>query len=665
VVKNGVITSVSVDQFQPEMVNNTQNRKVDTYLFGLNASWRPTDRLTFGFDAYRSTASRPEGGNDSFVTAGLVNDGPVAEDILNFADLPHSLPSINVVIPPSQLGLSACPSGTASTTNAGMCSYTALMNSGFLNNNKYWSTHYVGLNGYSVHDAINGFTLDGAWAAQKGVFDRLRFGVGYTDRKKDRDDKSNDWNNGSGQYGSLYQTLPGQPYPYSFASQGFNVISMRNLPHFMQGAGGSYPTTLPVLNVAQLLQFLKSLDGKDNPLSCQSGPCVPFNLADTLPQVNPYNSYNVTERTFSVYMEADFTAERWSGNLGVRVVHTKTTASTASAVPVAIWQPLLPVPVTPTYTVIYGNSQPIGANGDYTLALPSLNIAYWVMPQKLQLRFAAAQTMARPDLSQLAPTSTNNALNGDPTLDYTGTAGLKPIKATQADLSLEWYYAPHSAFTVAVFGKKIKNDIYTGVQTSVDLGTQKYDGGPPGTVPGQPFLWTVSSPANGAESDISGVEFTWQHIMENGLGARMQYTATKTRSYDQNGVFVGSINAAPPTTYSIGVLYDKGPWSADVNWDHQSSFTARCSQCTDVPGWPAISDAFDWVTASLHFRFGNGFEVYTEGKNLTNSIARTYLNGNPLLPWAPGQLIGQSESGTGIGYSSYGRMYVLGLAWRH
>ena len=41
--------------------------------------------------------------------------------------------------------------------------------------------------------------------------------------------------------------------PYSFGSQGFNVISMVNLPNFMHGAGGSYPTILPQLNVAQLL----------------------------------------------------------------------------------------------------------------------------------------------------------------------------------------------------------------------------------------------------------------------------------------------------------------------------------------------------------------------------------------------------------------------------
>jgi TonB-dependent receptor len=673
VVQNGVVNSLSVNQFQPEMVNNTTNRKVDTYLFGLNASWKPLERLGFTLDGYRSTASRPEGGADTFVTAGLVNDQPTAVDILNFSNLPHSLPDINVVVPPSQLGLSACPTGSASTTNAGMCSYTALMNSGYLNDNKYWSTHYVGLNGYSVHDKITGINLDGAWEVNKGVFDRLLFGVGYTDRKKNRDDSSNDWTNGCCQYGTLYQTAgpPVQPYPYSFASQGFNVISMVNIPHFMQGAGGSYPKILPQLNASQLFAFLQSLNGKPNPGACLNNVCAqpsdfaPFDFSLTLPQVNPYNSYAVTEKTANFYVEQTFAASSWSGNVGVRVVRTQTTASTASAVPVALWAtPAQLASSTPTWTVVYGTSQPIGASGDYTLALPSLNLAYWVVPQTLQARLGLAETMARPNLSQLAPTSSNNAINGTPELDYNGTAGLKPIKAKQADLSVEWYYGPHSALTAAVFYKKLNDDIYSAVQTSVDLGTLQYTGGPPGTVPGRPFLWTVTAPANGAESIISGVELTWQHIMENGFGTRMQFTATKTRSYDQYGNFVGAINAAPPTTFSISLLYDKAPFSADVTWDHQSSYTVACNQCTVVPGWPAISDAFDWVTASMHYNFWNGFEVYVEGKNLTNSIVRSYLNSNPYLPWAQGQNIGQSTSGVGAGYTAYGRTYVLGIAYR-
>ena len=672
VVQNGVITAVSVDNFQPEMVNNTINRKVDTFLYGLNAQWKPTDSLTFGADLYRSTASRPEGGQDTFVTAGLVNDQPTAEDILNFSDVPNSLPDINVVVPPSQLGLSVCPAGTDSATNAGYCSYTALMNSRYLNSNNYWSTHYVGLNGYSVHDKVTGFTLSGAWRADMGILEQVMFGVGGSKRDKQQVDSDNDWTNGSGQYGTLYQTYgcPVQCSPYSFGSQGFNVVSLISLPNFMEGAGGSYPVVLPQLNAGQLLAFLKSLNGKPNPFYCPptppcTGPYTLFDFSQTLPQVNAFNSYAVTEKTLSGYLEADFGGSRWSGNVGLRMVHTTTTANTASAVPVSLWTPSNTASSTQTWNVEYGTSQALGGKGSYTLALPSLNLAYWVVRRQLQARLAVAQTMARPDLSELAPTSNNNAQNGTPQLNYNGTAGLKPIRANQADLSLEWYYSPHSALTADVFAKRVKDDIYDAVSTNVNLGTLQYVGGPPGTVPGTPFLWTVTAPANGSESTYSGVELTWQEILLDGFGTRMQFTATRTRSYDQYGNFVGAINAAPPTTWTIGFFYDKGAISADVNWDHQSGFTAACNECTEVPGWPAITQRFNWVTASVHYRFAHGIEVYWEGRNLSNSIARTYLNGNPLLPWAPGQNTGGSESGVGYGYSAFGRTYVLGLAWRY
>ena len=669
VVKNGTVTSVSVNTFQPEMVNNTINRQVDTSMYGLRVNWKPTDRLSVDFDAYRSVAKRPEGGTDTFVTAGLVSNTPYAQDILNLTNLPHSLPSLNVVLPPSQLGLSACPAGAASSTNPGYCSYTALINSGFLNNNKYWSTHYVGLNGFSVHDEVTGFTLDGNYRVDQGPFSRLRFGVGDTKRDKSRADISNDWNNGSGQYGTLYNTAGGsvQPNPYTFASQGFHVINVVSLPNFMQGAGGSYPSRLTTLDAGQLLAFLKSLDGKPNPFYCTSYPCndkVPtFSFANTLPKANAFNSYDVSEKTLSTYVQADFEGSGWAGNVGVRVVRTETTAATASAVPTAIWKPA-GGGSTVTYNVIYGASQPIGANGKYTLALPSANFSYWVIPRELQARIALAETMSRPNLNELAPTSSNNAINGDPQLAYGGTAGLRPIKSRQADISMEWYYQPHAAFTAALFYKKITDDIYNGVSTNVDLGTIKYDGGQPGTVPGQKFPWTVTAPANGSRSYFSGIELSWQHIMDNGFGAHLQYTYTRSRGYDQDGNFAGAINAVPPTTFTVGLLYEKGPFAADVNWDHSSSFTSACSLCTEVPGQPAISDSFDWVTASVHYKFLNGFEAYVEGKNLTNAIARSYLNGNPLLPWAPGQQVGQSQSGTGYGYSAYGRTYVAGLSYR-
>ena len=668
-VDNGLITAVTSSAFQPEIVNNTIDRNVVTSLYGLRGSWQATERFKLDFDVYRSTASRPEGGSDSFVTAGLVSQDPTAPDILVMQDLPHSLPSLNVLIPPSQLGMSSCPSGTASKTNAAYCSYTALMNSGALNDNKYWSTHYDGLNGFSVHDQVTGFTLDGAFKADVGPLDSILFGAGYNHREKTRVDSSNDWTNGSGQYGLLYNTAgcPVQCAPYTFGGQGFNVISFTSPPHFMQGAGGSYPNVLPRLNVNQLLAFMKSLDGLPNPQFCgdptDPTTCTPFNLATTLPQPNPFNSYDVIEKTFSFYTEATFKGDKWSGNVGVRVVHTKTQAQTAQAVPVSLWS-ADPNASTVTYNVQYSDAQAFSEDASYTFALPSANFSYWLIPDTLQLRAAGGETMARPDLNQLAPNATNSATNGEPILQYTGIAGLKPIKAWNLDLSAEWYYQPHAALTLGLFGKKVTNDIYTGETANVDLGTVKYDGGPPGTVPGVPFLWTVTAPANGAKSTYTGVELSWQHFLDMGLGAHFQVTRTWSRGYDQDGNATGAVNQAPPTTLSTSLIYEKGPFSADVNWDYTSRFTSRCAQCTEVPGWPAITDPFSWVTASAHWRAFAGFEVYVEGRNLTNAIARTYLNGNSLLPWAPGQSVGASASGVGYGYTAYGRSYVAGVSYR-
>jgi TonB-dependent receptor len=667
-VQNGLITSVTSNNFTPEIVNNTTNRNVVTTLEGLKATWEPVTNLSFTLDGYHSEADRPEGGEDTFVTAGLVSSTPYSPDIINVTDNSHALPSLNVVIPPSQLGLTACPAGSASKTNAGYCSYTTLMNSGFLDNNNYWSTHYDGLNGYSVHDQINAINLDGAWKTGLGVFDKLLFGGGVSNRGKERADVSNDWTNGSGQYGTLYQTAgcPVQCNPYTFGGQGFNVISFTSPPNFLQGAGGSYPSVLPKLNAAQLLAFLKSLNGLPNPFFCSTLPCTsPFVFSQTLPQANPFNSYDVTEKTTAFYVEATFAGSNWSGNLGVRVVHTSTNALTAESVPTYLWTPSV-ANATQTYNVGYSTSTAFNQSAAYTLALPSLNASYWLVPDQLQLRAALAETMSRPDLNQLAPNSTNQAINGTAEIDYTGTAGLKPIKANAADLSLEWYYQPHSALNGAFFYKRVIDDIYTAYTTNVDLGTKEYIGGPPGTpgVVGMAYPWTITAPANGAKEIYTGIEISWQHFLANGFGTHMQVTRTWSKGYDQFGNPTGAVNEAPPTTFSISLIYDKGPFNADVNWDYTSRYTYACSQCTEVPDWPAIADPFSWVTATAHYRIYKGFEVYVEGKNLTDAIARTYLNGNPLLPWAPGQAVGQSASGVGAGYSAYGRSFVFGASYR-
>jgi len=57
-----------------------------------------------------------------------------------------------------------------------------------------------------------------------------------------------------------------------------------------------------------------------------------------------------------------------------------------------------------------------------------------------------------------------------------------------------------------------------------------------------------------------------------------------------------------------------------------------------------------------------GLRVYAEGKNLSNSIARTYLANRQDAVWAYGS--SGTGSSVGQGYAAYGRSYTLGFSYR-
>ena len=127
-VKNGFITAFTANNFDPEIVNQTIHREVNTYLIGANAEWKATPQLTFRSDLYRSRANRPEGGLDTFLTAGLVSPTPYNQNMLTFSANPGEMPNIKVTLPDGS-------------------DYATALASGALNDQNLWSTHYDGLSG--------------------------------------------------------------------------------------------------------------------------------------------------------------------------------------------------------------------------------------------------------------------------------------------------------------------------------------------------------------------------------------------------------------------------------------------------------------------------------------------------------------------------------------
>ena len=117
-----------------------------------------------------------------------------------------------------------------------------------------------------------------------------------------------------------------------------------------------------------------------------------------------------------------------------------------------------------------------------------------------------------------------------------------------------------------------------------------------------------------------------------------------------------------PNSASVGILYEKGPISANVNWDYDGGSVKETF--TEVPDVKAYQRSFSWVTAQVSYEFIRGLKVYVEGKNLTNAIARTYLGNRSDLPWAFGSPSAGTGSDVDEGYAAYGRTYTLGASYR-
>ena len=121
---------------------------------------------------------------------------------------------------------------------------------------------------------------------------------------------------------------------------------------------------------------------------------------------------------------------------------------------------------------------------------------------------------------------------------------------------VEWYYRPHAAVTLGVFGK-VTDDIYTKVTPTV-TSVLSYTT----AVPSRAHLARyrlhspgASAPANGAKETYKGIELTWQHFLEMGLGAHFQVTHTWSRGYDQDATRqVRSIRLRPPRCRPASLL---------------------------------------------------------------------------------------------------------------
>ena len=457
--------------------------------------------------------------------------------------------------------------------------------------------------------------------------DDLKFGINFTDRRKARDLVDNTVNGGADYYSGQYAINVGD--------LGGNVLSHRfTLPNFMSGVHSNFPRSFMAFDIPGYLAALRAYNGKPRP----GGGSYEFSAA--APAWNPLQSYRVSERTFSTYFQADMSGEHWDGNIGVRLVKTDTTSQAWDAKILSITEN-----GAFNYTAKYADPTPITQKGDYTFVLPSANFV-WHFTDKLQLRLGAAKTMARPSVEQLAPTSTTQSVSwGEFTQVFGGNVNLKPYSARQGDASLEWYFDDKSIFNLAVFQKRIENQITTSFETGQDIGVGPIldpNGNP---VTSGPTLFNVVRPINGDYAKVHGVEVGLQHFWKSGFGFRMQYTRNWSESWVDGQK--RPLEGIAPSVYSVSLMYEKGPWSIGATADHTNGFVTAIGVLGN--GYNELADPLTWLTAHVSYEINDQFSISLEGQNLLDEAQTYSINGNPLL----------SE-----GYFRYGRSVTLGVRFK-
>jgi len=334
---------------------------------------------------------------------------------------------------------------------------------------------------------------------------------------------------------------------------------------------------------------------------------------------------------------AAFTQLEWStdvlpipvrGNVGVRWVHTDQ--------------------VSTGYNTVAGQIVYLPADHTYNDVLPALNVVAEVT-KDFQVRASASKVLSRADFQSLQPGGSVSFAGNNKTVT-SGNPGLDPIRGKAYDLAFEWYFAPESLFSTALFYKKIDSFVETarsvanfsatGLPTDVAIQACQ-SAGRFTTVDDCLQGWTISAPTNTPGGNLKGAEISYQqpfsflpgpfssfgtilnytYVESNILYVNVNKNAIDTRDFITAPLLNLSKNAANATLY-----YDNGTWSARVSAAYRSPYVTNApgQNLNDVEGTKQtinIDFASSWnVTEAL--------QITLEALNLTNQFQYQYVDTN-------------------------------------
>jgi iron complex outermembrane recepter protein len=481
----------------------------------------------------------------------------------------------------------ATPNEYAYVTNVGNTGLSYQMNGlykpadvsfpGYANTGNYSDPHlflaYDGLNKVKSTDQETYFQSDAEYATELGVLDAIKFGVRLTSHQRSVLDYYND---------GCQAQVPDDSYTQCVGTASWAGQVENRYGQGLRGGPG-FLSNIWQLSPAEIAGYVNA----------------PGNLpASSLPYSWP-SSFVVNERTQALYGMAKLAGEQWKGNAGLRVVRTRQVARyNEGSDAAAPGDTVYPDPHNGDYIHVTTSKT-------YTDLLPSANFSY-DFTRSLIGRAAASRTMTRADYTDLAGAVSLNGQNG------TGSGGnpqLKPVRSTNWDASLEWYFAPQALLEVGVFYMDLTSYIGYGQTTVLAPNLQQ---NPIVSTPTYPYI--VAQPVNDKGTN-KGFEIAWQQPIAWGFGANLNYTWALGR--DSNGA---PLAGSSKHTWNAEGWYENDFLSARLTYSYRSDFLTGI-----VSALPQYVAGSGDVSASVNFKLTNQLSVSFDAKNLAGTLARQYV----------------------------------------
>ena len=299
--------------------------------------------------------------------------------------------------------------------------------------------------------------------------------------------------------------------------------------------------------------------------------------------------------------------------------------------------------------LICNGESPNRQNASYFNALPSAALQ-WQFQKDSNLRAVYSRGVARPNMSDLVPaTSEDQNQTPYPTVS-TGNPSLVPTKSDNFDILAEHYFQPLGILQFGYFYKHLTDPIYPIANLVYFNGNNLCTQGSSPTCK----QWQAALSINGPNAHIQGIEMQWEQRFSflpsllGGFGVNANYSHTVSQVTFPSGFDGGrtdhpGLDRTSPNDYNVNLTYDKARFSGRFAVSHNDENIASY-------GWNAstgpandpilglkgpLGDNYFYNHTQFDvqgsYRLYKGLQIVASGLNLSNEVFGFY-NGSPIYP---------------------------------